>query len=290
MTPVCKLSRFGLTTAHADRLAIFYEQAFGCRRIATESLSGPDFEQLMGVGGGARRLTLVLGDEVIELLEFARSGEPYPRHSQTSDLIFQHFAIVVSDMAEAWARLSQISGWSAITRGGPQCLPASSGGVTAFKFRDPDGHPLEFLAFPPAHTPPKWQRGPDAPVCLGIDHSAISVSDTSASCAFYESLGLRSTARTLNTGTQQGFLDAIPEARVAVTALSPRQTAPHLELLCYQTDTNRQPMICKSNAIAATRLVFEYCPTQAPVVSRTILDPDGHHLTLRPPGHSQRPA
>jgi len=48
-----------------------------------------------------RRLTLVLGDEIIELLEFARSGEPYPRHSRASDLIFQHFAIVASDMAKS---------------------------------------------------------------------------------------------------------------------------------------------------------------------------------------------
>lgn len=44
-------------------------------------------------------------------------------------------------------------------------LPESSGGVTAFKFRDPDGHPLELLAFPDGKVPSRWGAQPDAELC-----------------------------------------------------------------------------------------------------------------------------
>ena len=51
-----------------------------------------------------------------------------------------------------YARLSAHAGWTTISTDGPQLLPASSGGVTAYKFRDPEGHPLELIAFPPGRT------------------------------------------------------------------------------------------------------------------------------------------
>ncbi|HEY5238355.1 MAG TPA: hypothetical protein VIJ62_08255, partial [Rhizomicrobium sp.] len=53
-----RLARFSLTTADAKSAAQFYEAAFGCRRIATDRLAGADFERLMGVAGGADRITL----------------------------------------------------------------------------------------------------------------------------------------------------------------------------------------------------------------------------------------
>jgi hypothetical protein len=120
----------------------------GCRRIATDRLGGPEFERLMGAIGGADRITLNLGREIIELVQFDLPGEPYPHASSSSDLVFQHFAIVVADMMRAVQRLSTIAGWTPISTGDPQHLPASSGGLIAFKFRDPEGHPLELLAFP----------------------------------------------------------------------------------------------------------------------------------------------
>ena len=51
----------------------------------------------------------------------------------------------------------QYPGWTPISTSGPQLLPAASGGVSAFKFRDPEGHPLELIAFPPGAVPPQWQ-------------------------------------------------------------------------------------------------------------------------------------
>jgi catechol 2,3-dioxygenase-like lactoylglutathione lyase family enzyme len=283
---VARIARFSVTTADARGLAVFYESAFGCRRLATETLGGPDFERVLGVQGTAMMITLGLGQEIIELLQFDPPGRPYPAGSSASDLVFQHFAIVVGDMAEAVRRLSAVAGWVAITKDGPQLLPVSSGGVAAFKFRDPEGHPLEFLTFPEGRVPPRWQSGTVNEACLGIDHSAISVSDSTASIAFYARLGFRVSARSINHGQQQDRLDDVRAAHVEVTALVPRQTAPHLALLCYR------PVACSglndrnNSDIAATRLVLESCAApgsdDGSVIQRCIRDPDGHLLLIVP--------
>lgn len=283
---IARIARFSLTTTDAHRLGFFYERAFGCRRIAVETLSGPDFERLLGVRGGAMKITLGLGDEIIELLQFDPRGRPYPRGSSASDLVFQHFAIVVDDMAEAVRRLSAVGDWAAITKDGPQSLPASSGGVAAFKFRDPDGHPLEFLAFPEGKVPPRWQAGHSDETCLGIDHSAISVSDSPASIAFYARLGFRVSARSVNRGKQQDRLDDVSAAHVEVTALVPHQTEPHLELLCYRSVARSGVDDRKNNDVAATRLVLESCAASGSdngsLIQRCIRDPDGHLLMIVP--------
>ena len=97
---------------------------------------------------------LRLGRERIELLEFTDSaGRPYPPGSTSTDLWFQHMAIVVNDMRHAYQRVMANRRFRPISRDGPVRLPDTSGGVTAFKFRDHDGHPLELLAFPEGHAP-----------------------------------------------------------------------------------------------------------------------------------------
>lgn len=286
MTPVkqvCKLARFSLTTANASALAAFYETALGFQQIAAENVGGPDFERLMGVEGGAKRVTLGLGREIVELLQFERPGLAYPSDSSASDLSFQHFAIVVKEMGDAWQGLKAVAGWSAITRDGPQRLPKSSGGVTAFKFRDPEGHPLELLAFPITDTPQKWRTARGNKACLGIDHSAISVTNTEVSSKFYSSLGLRVSGHSSNQGPQQEALDDVLGVHVEVTALSPDDPDPHLELLCYSPGSRGRPQIYHSNDIAATRLILELCGRDTEAgegISRTILDPDAHHLTM----------
>ncbi|MGH6984750.1 MAG: VOC family protein [Stellaceae bacterium] len=283
MTPgpprINRLARFSLTTANIERTAAFYEAAFGCRPIGTDRLSGRDFDCSMNLTGGADRITLSLGGEIIELLQFASPGESYPHASSSSDLVFQHFAIVVADMPQAFQRLSTVAGWTPISSGGPQRLPASSGGVIAFKFRDPEGHPLELLAFPDgAH--PNWPIPPHGETCLGIDHSAISVSDSAASIAFYESFGLAVSARSFNRGSEQENLDDVPGAQVDVTALAPRQPTPHLELLCYRSAHRHPTPVRKGNDIASTRLIFELCKTSnaadSHIAVRSVRDPDGH--------------
>jgi catechol 2,3-dioxygenase-like lactoylglutathione lyase family enzyme len=284
---IARIARFSLTAADAHRLALFYERAFGCRRIAIETLGGPDFERVFGVRGTAMKITLGLGQEIIELLQFDPPGRPYPAGSSASDLVFQHFAIVVHDMAEAVRRLSAIASWEPITKGDPQALPASSGDVTAFKFRDPEGHPLEFLAFPDGSVPLRWRPGKASDICLGIDHSAIGVSDSTASIAFYTRLGFRISGRSVNRGPQQEKLDDVSAAHVAVTALVPRQAAPHLELLCYQSAAQCRLNDSNNNDVAATRLVLESCvepgPGDSSIIQHCIRDPDDHLLTIDPP-------
>ena len=128
----------------------------------------------MGVRGGATSVTSRLGIASIELLEFDHPGNPYAPNLSPFDNEFQHFALVVDDMGIAFSRLSSVAGWSAISTAGPQRLPAGSGGVTAFKFRDPDGHPLELLSFPQGQVPDHWRNQPSGRLFLGVDHSAVS--------------------------------------------------------------------------------------------------------------------
>ena len=283
-THICRLARLGLTSTHGDRLAGFYESAFGFRRLADEQLSTASFATLMGVEGGAQRITLGLGQEIVELLQFHSPGRPYPRESTSADIVFQHFAIVVANIDAAYQRLSTVGGWTAISTGGPQRLPATSGGVSAFKFRDPDGHPLELLAFAQANVPPRWRGDAGGELFLGIDHSAISVRDSTRSISFYEGLGFKVAARSLNTGPEQERLDGIHDPRVEVTALASREVTAHVELLCYRSFMHGAGVILRNNDIAATRLVLETCnvPGTATesVVGRCVLDPDGHHLLI----------
>ena len=258
-----RISRISFTTADVDRLGSFYRQAFGFEASETAHHSGTNFARLTGVEGAqARALPLRLGEETIELLEFTQRGAPYPADIGCDDPRFQHIAIVVADMETAYLRLCACEGWTAITRPAPQRLPADSGAVTAFKFRDPEGHPLELLAFPPDNVPPRWREAPHQHgPCLGIDHSAIVVSGTASSISFYQQvLGFSVVGGSLNRGRGQEQLDAVPGAVVEVTALDPGAgNPPHLELLCYRSPglPRGAPAALHSNDIAATRLTLE---------------------------------
>lgn len=154
---VIRVIRFGLTTQHVEHLVRFFSHALDGHEIARERRSGCSFEQLMGVDGGATCVTIALGDAQIEILEFESPGEQYMLHLSPFDCEFQHFAILVDDMDVAFARLPSIKGWTAISTDGPQQLPAGSGAVKAFKFRDPDGQPMELLSFPRSQLPAHWR-------------------------------------------------------------------------------------------------------------------------------------
>jgi catechol 2,3-dioxygenase-like lactoylglutathione lyase family enzyme len=276
---IARLARFSLTTADVVRATNFYEAAFGCRILAVDRVGGPEFESGMGVTGGASRTTLGLGPNVIELLQFDTPGASYPAHASASDLMFQHFAIVVSDIAKAYRNLSGIPGWMPISRDGPQTLPPSSGGVTAFKFRDPEGHPLEFLEHAEDRKRVSSSDLHNA-ICLGIDHSAISVRDSTTTIAFYERLGLCVSARSYNHGLEQETLDNLFCARVDVTALQAPAPAPHLELLCYHNKAHKAAKPRRSNDIASTRLVFEPESNSVTDIARWRIesDPDCHNF------------
>ncbi|QHI97516.1 glyoxalase [Xylophilus rhododendri] len=187
------------------------------------------------------------------------------------DAQFQHIAIVASDMSAAWQRLQPFAP-QAITQGGPQQLPPASGGATAFKFRDPDGHPVELLAF--SSLPEHWRDAEPGPT-LGIDHSAITVADADSSIAFYaEYLGLALQSRQHNQGPEQASLDGLAAPQVEVLALAAQAAPhPHLELLAYHP--------------ARGSALHRAAPVTTTVWTATgaarLRDPDGHLHLLLPP-------
>jgi len=174
---------------------------------------------------------------------------------------FQHFAMLTPDIQASYATLSGMAGWRAVSGNGPVKLPASSGGATAFKFRDPEGHPLEFLQLA-------------SPAPARIDHTAIVVADTRASVAFYQARGFTVQGGSLNEGPEQATLDALSSPVLEVTRLGDREKKLYLELLCYRSPRSRRPTADKaSNDAWATRLVFS--GTGDDQLDR---DPDGHDI------------
>ena len=231
-----------------------------------------------------RLAQLKWGAQEIWLARPDTPGQLYPKNATAADPWFQHAAVVTPDINASFDRL-QRHGFMAITHGGPQILPPSTGPVTAYKFRDPDGHPLELIHFP--H---------DARMA-GIDHSAISVADAPRSITFYRDLlGLHLAARQINRGPEQERLDGLPEDVVEIIALEPAaQARPHLELLAYQIPLPSTQALWAINDIVADRLVFavddlEVLLARLKSASQVFMplddgrlvirDPDGHFLEL----------
>jgi catechol 2,3-dioxygenase-like lactoylglutathione lyase family enzyme len=265
---VTAITAFQLTSADAESLARFYgELGFAVEErepIAEEEMA------LLGVQGSGTRVTLRLGGQRIDLESFEVPGRPYPAGATAADLSFQHFAIATDDAAVAWKRAEAL-GAVPISTGGPVRLPPATGVAAAIKFRDPEGHPLELLQRLPDQARP-WS----GTHLLGIDHSAISVSDVGASRRFYETLGLSVGQPTLNEGPTQMALDGLPEAQVDVVPMLPRVDTPHLELLGYRRPAPPgRPGGLWPNDIAATRIVW------AADRDELIRDPDGHLHLLR---------
>jgi catechol 2,3-dioxygenase-like lactoylglutathione lyase family enzyme len=183
-----------------------------------------------------------LGSEFIELTEYlAPKGRPAPVDARSNDSWFQHIAIIVSDMdrAYSWLRKHKVEHASP----GPQRLPdwnKNAGGIQAFYFRDPDGHPLEVLAFPADKGDPKWRRPGDM-LFLGIDHTAIVVANTDRSLGFYRDvLGLRIAGESENYGPEQERLNNVFGARLRITSLR-SGSGPGVEFLEYLAPRNGRP-------------------------------------------------
>ncbi len=263
------IAGFRLVTTELARLTRFYVDVLGFAAQGTPAPIEAGEMALLALSGQGRRQVLTLGAQTVALDAFDSPGAPYPADGDAASLWFQHLALVVDDIAAAHARLRDAR---AITRGGPQRLPASSGGVSAFKFRDPDGHPLELLQFPAADAPPAW-RGRQAAagqIGLGIDHSAISVSDVDASASFYAGLGLGAGERSHNWGEEQQRLDDLRNVDVAVEPMRPAHAPPHLELLGYRVPRGGAGAPLRANDVAATRIAWR---GGRPALLR---DPDGH--------------
>lgn len=254
---VQRLLRVSRTVSDLEKAASFYIHALGFLPASEMLLTDPAWGELMGMPGmQGRSVMLRLGEQQLELIEFDPCGSLYPLDSQATDLWFQHIAIVVGDMAAAYAHLCRYP-FIAITGSGPQHLPSNTGSVIAFKFRDPDGHPVELLYFPAGTGKERWQHKAD--LFRGIDHTAISVSTMRQSMDFYTHLlDLHVASRSVNSGPEQERLDRAPDVLVSVAGLQPNlEDTPHLELLGYERPPGRPiPKDVKSSDVAIDKVVL----------------------------------
>jgi catechol 2,3-dioxygenase-like lactoylglutathione lyase family enzyme len=264
--PEALIDRITLVVADVERAEQDYAGTFGCvveRRGDIE----PALTAVLCVRPArGRRSLLRLGRERIELLEFTDSmGRPYPPDSTSTDLWFQHMAIVVNDMTSAHRLVMANRRFRPISRNGPVRLPDSSGGLTAFKFRDHDGHPLELLAFPDSRIPLAWREPDGSGPFVGIDHTAIAVSDADRTAGFFRSVfGFTEGTGTENRGPEQADLDDVEDVRVSVRQIAPDLPAPRLELLRYHTGPRRLiPRDTASNDIVATHSVIRVASLDA---------------------------
>ena len=276
---VTAVDSVSLTVSDMDRSVDFYTKVLTFQKVADREVAGEEYERRLGVFGlRLRSVRLQLGDESIELMQFlAPRGRPFPVDSRSNDRWFQHIAIIVSDMRTAYARLRSFNVEHASS--GPQRLPdwnPAAGGIEAFYFRDPDGHYLEVLAFPANKGLAKWHQQGDR-LFLGIDHTAIVVSDTAASLHFYRDvLGLRVVGESDNYGTEQEHLNNVFGAHLHITSLR-AGTGPGVEFLEYLTPrTGRAiPLDTQADDLWYWQINLRTAAA-SPSFAQLVHDPDGH--------------
>src|SRR6266487_7077685 len=251
-SPQVAVESVGMTVSDMDRAVEFYS-ALAFQKISDVEVLGEQYEHLEGVFGARMRIVrMQLGNEFVDLTEYlAPRGRPIPVDSRSNDLWFQHIAIVVRDMDQAFEKLRALKVQFVSTR--PQTLPASlpaAAGIKAFYFRDSDEHNLEVIYFPPGKGDPRWQEKTDN-LFLGIDHTAIGIANTEASLHFYrDQLGLRKAGESENFGTEQEHLNQVFGAHLQITGMR-AASGPGIEFLEYLTprDGRARPADVHANDI-----------------------------------------
>jgi len=290
----------GMTVSDLDRSVDFYTRVLSFEKVSEYEVHGDAYERMTGVfGSRVRTARLRLGDEFLELTEFlAPKGRAVPADSRSNDKWFQHVAIIVRDMDQAytWLRKNKVQHSSP----GPQRLPdwnVNAGGIQAFYFQDPDGHALEVLSFPAGKGNAKWHKASDK-LFLGIDHTAIVISSTEASMSFYRDvLGMSVAGASENYGPEQERLNNVFGARLRITALR-AASGPGIEFLEYLAPSGGRayPADEKANDLIhwQTRLRTDSLRKFGTAVelpdatagfrkSLLVRDPDGHAVQLVEP-------
>lgn len=310
----------GVTIPVSDLAAAtrFYTEVLGFEVETRSEMTDEAFSRRMGLAdASAAGAVLRLGHDLVELVQFhVPIGRPIPTDSRSNDRWFQHIAIVVADMDRAIAILNAADVSTASV--GPQTLPAwnpKAGGISAFYFKDPDGHVLEVIHFP-ADKAPRWSavasRDPHR-VFLGIDHTAIVVEDTDRSLGYYrDTLGMAQVGDSENYGVEQERLNNVYGAHLRITTLR-APDGPGVELLeylapgggrCYPPDSTPADLwqwhtrirVAQSDpapalrAVRAPRISAGPLLPDEPPAPFLVRDPDGH-ATMIVPGHPlRRPA
>jgi len=342
LSAVREVGSIGLTVNNLDREVEFFTNVLPFVEVSRARIHGREPDALLGLQNTHLQVAdLKLGQEHIILTEhLTNKGRAIPADSRSYDRWFQHIAIVVRDMDKAYEQLRQHKVKHVST--GPQTLPAwnnGAAGIKAFSFRDPEDHVLEIIFFPPGKGDPEWQfrsrRREEAEIVaeqdesassrqrlhslevalfLGIDHTAIVVSDTDKSLAFYrDELGLRVTGESDNYGVEQEHLNQVFGARLHITSLR-AERGPGIEFLEYITppggralpaDAKASDLVFwhtdlfadKFNDLASrlrereTRFVSTRLPrlpgSSADALNAVIVrDPDGHAVELIDRGES----
>src|SRR5438876_5821961 len=251
-SPQVAVESVGVTVRDMERSAAFYS-ALAFQKVSDVEVLGEQYEHLEGVFGARMRIVrMQLGNEYLDLTQyFAPPDRPIPGDSRSNDLWFQHVAIVVRNMDQAFEKLRALKVQFVST--GPQTLPpsiAAAAGIKAFYFRDPDQHNLELIFFPPGKGDPRWQEKTDN-LFLGIDHTAIGISNTESSLKFYRDLlGFRKAGESENFGTEQEHLNQVFGAHLQITGMR-AASGPGTEFLEYLTprDGRARPADVHANDI-----------------------------------------
>src|SRR6266567_2666754 len=298
---VREVGAIGLTVGDLDRELVFYTNTLPFELVSISEVSNREQDALLGLSDVKLRVAMLkLGNERITLMEhLVNKGRPIPPDSQSHDHWFQHIAIVVRDMDRAYEQLRQHKVKHVSTA--PQTLPVwnkGAAGIKAFYFRDPEDHVLEIIFFPPGKGDPKWQQT-GTNIFLGIDHTAIVISDTDKSLAFYRDLlGLRVAGESENFGVEQEDLNQVFSARLHITGLR-AEHGPGIEFLEYITPPGGRDVAAdaKSNDLVywGTLLTVDdvanlsaklheggaaFVSKSSSARSQIVRDPDGHAMQL----------
>jgi catechol 2,3-dioxygenase-like lactoylglutathione lyase family enzyme len=224
-----------ISVSSIDRAITFYTGVLGFQvRNRTENSTAARLVPGATAQTTAQSAELSLGSECLIVTEYTSpKGRRFPEDSRANDFWFEHLAIVVSDMDAAYARVK--GAHAQFVSNLPQTLPGwnkDAAGISAFYFRDPDGHYLELIHYPEGKGQAKWQLSSQN-IFLGIDHTAIAVSDTRRSLEFYrDTLQMQVTGGSENYGTEQEHLSGVFNAHVLITSLR-AESGIGIELLEY---------------------------------------------------------
>lgn len=309
-TQITGIGPIGITVKDMNRSVKFYNEVLGFQKISDIEVTGDPYEALQGLFGLHMRIVrMQLGGEVIELTDYLTTGgRSIPEDQQSNDLFFQHIAIVVSDMQKAYEQLRRYHVEHVSTV--PQTLPvsnAAAAGIKAFYFHDPDNHNLELIYFPKGKGQQKWQQ-PNGKLFLGIDHTAIGVSNTEASHKFYNNLlGIEKKGESWNNGTEQEHLNNVQGASLHITGyrtakgagiefleyLKPGAGRPypadsrtddiwHWQTTLLVADAEQLYQQCRSMSykIISTRLVLLHTKDGKNYKAFIVRDHDGHALLI----------
>src|SRR5438067_2030753 len=228
-SPQVAVESVGMTVSDMDRSVAFYT-ALTFQKVSDIEVLGEPYEHLEGVFGARMHIVrMKLGNEFVDLTEYlAPRGRPIPVDSRSNDLWFQHIAIVVRNMDQAFEKLRALRVQFVST--GPQTLPASlpaAAGIKAFYFRDPDQRNLEVIYFPPGKGDPRWQQKTDNLL-----------------------LGLGKAGESENFGTEQEHLNQVFGAHLQITGMRAASGA-GIEFLDYLTprDGRARPADVHANDI-----------------------------------------